>query len=314
MDVHTSTASLRKIVLALIGEGRYAEAETRLRPSLDDPSATEFRFLLAWALLGQGAYGEGFQLWEQSRFSAGTAPTGKPHMPVPQWDGGEIRTLILLPDQGLGDQIQFARYIEALRARGVDAHLVPRPEMSDLFLASGYTLATKGMRYDAWAYIGSLPALLKVEEVLPLEGPYLFAPKIDAPALRSGARIGFVWHGDSKHANDSRRSLSRTDADILLRRSDVVSLQQEDTGFKTMAQTAALIEKLDLVVSVDTSVAHLAGALGKPTWVLLPRRFTDWRWMLERSDTPWYRSMTLLRQSDDGIWTPTLSQLINQLP
>jgi hypothetical protein len=171
----------------------------------------------------------------------------------------------------------------------------------------------------------SLPHLLRTRlDTIPAEVPYLYAEEAaDRLGTRDGRlRVGLVWAGNPQHKNDRRRSLN---PDVLaplasLRDIQWFSLQPGTTtpppldlvdrtaDLTDFADTAALLMQLDLVVTVDTSVAHLAGALGRPVWILLPYA-ADWRWLVERSDSPWYPSARLYRQSAPGDWPSVVERL-----
>ncbi len=125
-----------------------------------------------------------------------------------------------------------------------------------------------------------------------------------------GMRVGLVTRGNPSHANDANRSLPPAEAARLRALpATVVGLDPAETGALDFADTAAIVDQLDLVISVDTAVAHLAGAMGKPCWVLIPSVETDWRWLRERSDSPWYPSMRLYRQPRPGDWSLAIDRI-----
>ena len=192
--------------------------------------------------------------------------------------------------------------------------------------------------FDFHASLMSLPALFETDEGnIPAAGGYLTAdPDLWLQWLsrlppRTRPRIGLVWAGNPDHLNDHNRSIRLEDLTALFGLdADWIILQREvseadgrrlaDHGnvhlfgpeFADFADTAAVISELDLVISVDTSVAHLAGALGKPVWILLPF-MPDWRWMLDRSDTPWYSGAKLFRQASPGRWNDAIDDVVAQI-
>jgi tetratricopeptide (TPR) repeat protein len=257
------------------------------------------------------------------------------------------RTILLHWEQGLGDTLQFCRYaplVAALGARVVLEVQAPLacvvaslPGVSQV-LAYGEPLPD----FDVHCPLLSLPLALhtRVDDV-PADVPYLRAPQACVPQWRErlgprrALRVGLMWSGSTTHRNDRNRSLTLQQLweqllqpvlDIRPDALEVYSLQKEirpgdaacldahpalihfGQALKDFGDTAALVDQMDLVISVDTSVAHLSAALGRPTWVLLPW-LPDWRWLLERQDSPWYASMRLFRQSRRGDWTAVLDRL-----
>jgi tetratricopeptide (TPR) repeat protein len=247
----------------------------------------------------------------------------------PLWLGAESlagKTLLLHNDQGFGDSIQFCRYIPHLAERGASVILeIDRSLKSLLSSVAGITqCVVKGEtlpHHDLQCPLASLPlAFDTMIETIPSRVPYISidgnAPRWEA-FLGSAARprIGIVWSGNPDHTNDRNRSLPLkalkplfdTTAQFVslqknARESDLAVLREHGgildaaPELESFADTAALIQQLDLVISVDTSVAHLAGALGKPVWILLPY-VPDYRWLLDRDDTPWYPTARLYRQT-----------------
>jgi len=254
-----------------------------------------------------------------------------PRFPQPMWLGEgpiEGKTILIHVDEGLGDTIQFARYLPMVAARGARVVLVV--ERAAHALLSGLagvsrclTLGDTLPAFDLHCPICSLPLALGTRlDTIPSATSYLPLPaesRVRAWQDRLGAhnrlRVGLVWSGNPEHGNDHNRSLPlRTlsrlldvdatfvslqkdprpnDQAVLLERTEIVDLTAYLTDF---TETAALANCLDLVITVDTSVAHLAGALGCPTWILLPYT-PDWRWLLDRDDNPWYPTVRLFRQT-----------------
>jgi hypothetical protein len=307
----------RHLIHLLESQHRWAEAADVAREAVSRFPRPELKVTLATLLLGLGQYAEAWPLLEaRAQLAAGQV---RPNLPYPEWDGRPIRSLTVWDEQGSGDTIQFARFIPDLAARGITVTLFARPELADLFTGLGATVVRAEGKMqipiaDAWAMIGSLPHRLGVTlETLPAQSGYLTASDERrakwAGKLRPGARVGVVTKGKPGHANDANRSLPYAATAFLLSMPGAESLLPGETRLPLgdFADTAAVIEQLDLVISVDTAVAHLAGAMGKPTWLLLPWLSEDWRWLHDgRTDSPWYPSMTLYRQARPGDWAGVL--------
>lgn len=276
-------------------------------------------------------------------------PTARhPQFQRPMWLGDEDiagKTILVAADEGLGDTIHFARYVPMLAEQGARVILVVQDPLHRLMSAlSGASLCVPRSAmgtlpaFDLHCPISSLPLAFRTRlDTIP-SGPYLPAPPdrlVQAWEARLGPRarlrVGLVWSGDPLHVNDETRSIplrkfSRIldvdadfvslqkaprphDAAVLRERSDIVDLTAALTDF---TETAALIACLDLVITVDTSVAHLAGALGRPTWILLPWT-PDYRWLLDRADSPWYPSVRLFRQSETRDYDSVLDRVRDAL-
>jgi hypothetical protein len=253
-------------------------------------------------LLRGGRFAEGWKLYEER----GPRLEWSQHLSFPEWKGGPIGSLLVLPEQGLGDMIQFARYVAELRTRGVRVTLIAPTDLTRLFEPLGATIVAMASdvavaRHDAWALIGSLPGLFgATAENIPA-APYL-------SAAAGGRGIGLATKGRPSHPRDAERSLPDELAAEMRAWPGVMSLHPEDTGAADMEDTARIIDRLELVIAVDTAVAHLAGAMGKPCWLLLPHR-ADWRWMTERTDSPWYPQHRLYRQSEPGNWREVIDRV-----
>ena len=291
-------------------EGRLQEAEVLFRHSLaETPDNDEARINLAMAVLAQGRLSEGSALYE-ARLARMSSPT----LPVPRWNGGALdgKRVLIWPEQGLGDQIMVARYVHRLAARGCDVTFVCAPALVRLFEQSlpATVLPARGTINfpdpDVWLWAMSLLAAMGGT-------PTPNAPYLRANPNRKQFRIGVATRGSPTNINDEHRSLPDEVASALLSLPEAGSLLPEDTGAVDMLETAEIIAGLELVISVDTSIAHLAGALGKPIWILLPAYATDWRWQLERRDTPWYPSAQLFRQPVPGDWTSVVSSVRHAL-
>jgi len=311
----------------LLDDGHRFEDALELRRELVrlQPQDDAARLELAIALLRLERYAEGWAAYE-ARFSLPAIAADRPKLPQPEWDGRPVRTLTVWDEQGVGDAILFARFLPALRLRGIEPTLICRPSLAALFETLGVAVISATGRIhapvaDAWAMIGSLPRLLQVDEAaLPGPVPYLAAPQDRRAAWRPrigpGARIGVVGRGNPAAPHDAVRSLPPEGVAFLYTLPGATPLTpgHSPLPLQDFADTAAVIECLDLVIAVDTAVAHLAGALGKPCWVLLPYVSTDWRWLYGRTDSPWYPSVTLYRQPAQGDWAGALRAIATDLP
>ena len=285
---------------------RYGEAVALYREVLARaPGRAEAEQNLCLALLGAGDLGEGFRRYDL-RFQRRVGRVQKPALSFPEWRGEPLagRSILVWLEQGYGDQIMFARFVPVLAALGASVSILTPPPLTRLLAALPARIieaagAVSIPRHDYWIMPASIPGRLGVTaETLP-RAPYL-------PGAASGAGLGVAWRGDPRHPNDAHRSLPPALGAALLALPGAVSLLPEDTGAADFEATAALIRGLARVVTVDTSIAHLAGAMGKPTWVLLPALNCDWRWQGGRADSPWYPSARLFRQPAPGAWEPVL--------
>lgn len=326
---------------ALQALGFITEAESDCRKALIiAPDFAQAHWNLALNMLLQGHYSEGWReydwRWRKADF---TSPHR--HSNIPRWDGSPLngRTILLHAEQGFGDAIQFVRYAPLVVQRGGSVILEAHPELVSLFqgIAGVQTIIPFGApvpKFCLQAPLLSLPQIFNTTlGNIPTKVPYLTTPiayrekwislMLNQPAA---LRIGLVWAG--KSYPDPLRSCRLTDlANIADKDSATFFSLQIGAGseacekppigmrlvdlthqIKDFADTAALIDQLDLVISIDTAVAHLAGALGKPTLLLLPFA-PDWRWLLKRSDSPWYPSMRLFRQSQQPDWGPPIEEL-----
>ena len=290
---------------------------------------------LALLLLGNFQRGwEGYEWrWKTEDFSTSLREFRKP-----QWKGESLegKAILLHAEQGLGDTIQFIRYAPLVKRRGGKVIVECQAPLQRL-LSSIPEIDHLIVRGEAWPEFDfqlplmSLPRVFETDlQSIPNEVPYLGAPEISAPELGpgNGLRVGLVWSGSRQHKNDRNRSiplgmferlmslegvrffsiqvdLRAEDAPTLSRFDRIVDLRECLTDFSI---TAAVIKKLDLVISVDTAVVHLAGALSRPVWTLLPFA-PDWRWLLGRSDSPWYPTMRLFRQPSPGDWASVFAEV-----
>jgi len=285
----------------------FAAAEKALREALGQAGeqAPMIRAILGQIILAQGRWVEGFGLLDAWRQVAGHKASAAPELALPRWAGEPLngRCLLIWCEEGLGDQIMYARFARELLEARENVVLAVRPELQPLLAKTGFRTAAKGDVVQAELYIPSsaLPAAMMAGRDAPPALPYLSAePK------RTGARIGVVTRGNPNHWNDRHRSLAEPEAAWLRDALGAIDLAPESTGARNFLETAEIIAGLDLVVSVDTSVAHLAGAMGKPVWVLLSAFGVDWRWQLAEATTPWYPTMRLYRQAAPGCWREVL--------
>lgn len=293
--------------LTLEDEGRYAEAEAALRAGIARaPDNGELKARLGRMRLREGDFAEGWPLFEHRQIEISAQVRGRPKLSFPEWRGEGVGSLLVFTEQGYGDQIQFARYLRVLVQRGVEVTFVCAPDLMGLFQPLGARLipAIAGQalpRCDAWSMLLSLPHLMNTRLPTIPGAPYL-------PGAAGGSGVGVMATGNPRHVRDAERSLPPKVAARLLDRPGAVNLAPEATGARDFLDTARIIQGLAEVISVDTAVAHLAGAMGKPTRLLLPF-VPDWRWLRDRTDTPWYPSMQLYRQPRRGDWDAVLTAL-----
>ncbi len=305
-----------------------------------DYASAHFNYSLALLTLGEFTEGWVEHEWRWKREDPKYRGRG---FAQPLWDGSRLdrRTILVHAEQGLGDAIQFIRYVPLVERRGGRVVVECKPQLVDLFstmsaidevIARGDPLPA----FDVYAPLMSLPHIFQTTAAtIPGDVPYLAAPPEAGPGLPdcpegTRLRVGISWAGSRINADDRTRSCRLSQFEPLWSIPGVAffSLQYDEAAAELadsagavrdlggrlgdFAVTAAIIERLDLVISVDTAVVHLAGALGKPVWVLIPFA-ADWRWMLDREDTPWYPTMRLFRQPALGDWASVFARVAGEL-
>ena len=359
-------AALKKFNEALRIMPDYAEAYINLGNALRDqglikealkkfeqaillrPDYSEAHCNRSLALLLNGNYLEGWKEYEWRLQKAGWKTTYPQYYEKPRWDGSPFidKRLFIYDEQGLGDTLQFIRYLPMVKERGgtiifetikpLLGLLQDFPGIDELVEQSPD--GKPGAEFDLYAPILSLPGIFETMiETIPAEVPYIHADsgKVGYWGSRfkgSGFRAGIVWEGRVQTYEQRKRSCALESFALLagIPGVQLIGLQKGEGSaqikgmakgivvtnlgeeFVDFTDTAGVIENLDLVISIDTAVAHLAGAMGKPVWVLLP--FTpDWRWFLDREDSPWYPTMRLFRQKNPGSWDAVLQHVEEEL-
>ena len=324
-------------------EEAAASYEMALRYEPESPSS-HWNLSLAWLQMGDFERGWREYEWRWQRPSTPPRPYRQP-----KWDGTPLdgRMVLLWCEQGLGDALQFVRYAPLVKERGGRVALECPGLLAPLLrtLAGVDALVAEGTPlppFDCHAPLLSLPFLVGTRlDTVPADVPYLSADPAGVEAWRdrlasvAGFKVGIAWQGNPHHKWDRWRSVPLTAFAPLAELPGVrlVSLQQgpgseqlragkarfpvtelgERWGASSAwADTAAVMASLDLVVTVDTAPAHLAGALGVPVWVPLPT-LVDWRWLLDRDDSPWYPTMRLFRQRQLGEWEPVFARMAAEL-
>lgn len=330
------------LAVALRNAGEIDEALAVSRHAVAlDPEQPLAQYNHAHFLLMNGDFANGFEAYRWRRKSRSLSD-GDPTFSEPEWQGEPLdgRTLLLFAEYGLGDALHFVRYLPMVTARGGNIVLQVQPALASLLRSlPEVTVIPRGEPlppFDLQLPLMSLPRVFGTTlDTIPADVPYLHADPArllrwraalaDATALK----VGVAWAGNIRHKGDRQRSLSaeavlprlvmpgvqlyslqkepRPDDDRVLAalNRDIVDLAPALGDF---ADTAAAVASLDLVIAVDTSVAHLAGALGRPVWMLTPYAL-DWRWLRDREDTPWYPTMRLFRQRRPREWDDPLMRL-----
>ena len=344
-----SARSAFNLAMVQVESREFEEATTCLLHSLAlDPNFPPARLELGHLLLRKGEFKAGWLEYEW-RFRLEHTREALPKINAPQWNGMRLPhgRILLIGDQGYGDTIQFARYIPRVGERVGEVVLGCCQELLALIsqlpgIHRSFVRWEDIPGFSVFCPLSSLPHVFGTElETIPGATPYLkadpakvarWSARIRAAIGDSPLKVGIAWAGRTSHPNDRARTLRWSQLLPLTRIPGValVALQKEvpaadraefpgglgaldlTAEIDDFGDTAATIENLDLVVSVDSSAAHLAGALAKPCWVMLPW-IPDWRWLLDREDTPWYPSLRLFRQPSRGDWAATISRVANEL-
>lgn len=329
--------------LSYLEENRLQESMSWFKRVLAlNPDDAEAHWNMAFAFLLAGNFGEGWQEYEW-RFRKKNTTLIERKFSQPRWDGKDVKdsTMLLYAEQGMGDVIQFIRYVPLLTRKGATVIVECQQELASLIrnVEGVGEVIEKGRvlpPFDIWCPLLSLPQVFGTQsETIPADIPYLLVPqekirqwKEKVLSTPAALRVGLVWAGNPAHRNDRKRSIPVNLFRPLPAIKGIVlySLQKKRVfqnkesplvenslidymdEVKDFSDTAAFIDSLDLVISADTAVAHLAGALGKKVWTLLPFA-PDWRWMLNRAESPWYPTMRLFRQPKFGDWESVIDEI-----
>jgi len=330
---------------ALKEKGEFDEAITYYQRSLQlSPDLVDAHFNMSLIFLLLGNFEEG---WKEYEWRWKLKDFYRRSFSQPSWDGYDIKglTILLYAEQGLGDTIQFIRYVPLVAQQGAKVAVECQRGLTSLLknVAGIQEIIAHGEKlseFDIHCSLLTLPLVFDTTlEDIPAQVPYIKADSILVQKWHekiildnSKFKIGLVWAGDPRLKDDRTRSCSLEIFSPLAQINGITfySLQKGETAnqaknppegmklidyteeIKDFSDTAALIENLDLVISVDTAVVHLAGALGKPVWTLLPF-VPDWRWLLKREDSPWYPTMRLFRQPSRGDWNTVIANVLNKL-
>jgi hypothetical protein len=310
-----------------------------------EPSNPQAYWNKAVSLLLEGNFSQGWTFFE-SRKLVPALKVGVRTFPQPEWDGKASlngKTIFLYSEQGYGDTVQFARFAKTLAGQGAKVVLGVQPELVDILssMSADFSFVVDGdalPHFDYHCALLSLPGLLGIDASnIPFSDHYLSSHPAALAAWKkrlgpaTHPRVGLVWKGNATHGNDKNRSIaladfllhlpagieyekkkkdiSQAEAHLLNQHPNILHFEHDIHSF---SDTAALCQIVDLVVSVDTSVGHLSAALGKKTILLLPLN-QDWRWLLKRTDSPWYQNLELIRQAKVRDWGNVFAELNSRL-
>ena len=339
--------------LAYYNLGIFSEAKGNIFEALEhydksielDKDFSDAHWNKSLILLLLGRYEEGWKEYEY-RFKK-KQPSDKRIFNKSKWDGSLLngKKILVISEQGFGDNIQFIRYLPLIKEKGGEIILECKKEIEKLFndsfeinrVIEKNLEVVPDVEFDVYIHLMDLPSIFNTNLInIPNKFPYLkadsglvinFKEKINK--ISNGKfKIGIIWSGNPNQENDKNRSASFDNFKLLKKIPGVVlfSLQKGEAAgqlddpdiidlsnnIANFADTAAIIENMDLIVSVDTSVTHLAGAMGKQTWVLLAHK-ADWRWLIDRHDSPWYPSVKLFRQKNPGDWDNLLNEVNEEI-
>jgi len=334
---------------SLRDEGQCIEAIDNYKQAIRlKPDYGEAHWNMSLTHLLSGNFIEGWKGYKWRRNIDLKILIGHHYTDKPRWDGTpfEGKRILVHYEQGLGDNIQFVRYLPMIKARGgtvIFETLKPLIALLQGFpgadqIVENHPDGKPSVDFDVYTSLLDMPNIFGTTlDTIPAEIPYIHAEPLKAEYWRnklagSSFKVGIVWAGSPTHGNDRYRScklkcftpLTTIENVCLfgLQKGKAAAQMDEMAGilpivniskeFDDLTDTAAAIENLDLVISVDTSVLHLAGAMGKPAWALLPYA-PEWRWMLNRQDSPWYPTMKLFRQKEWGQWEPVFNQVAQEL-
>ena len=306
-----------------------------------DPENETARFNRAVSYLLMGDYTRGWPAYED-RWNFEHLKGALPNLPKPKWTGQDLKdkTILVIGEQGLGDTIQFSRFVINLTEAGAKVVLVVASTMVSLFDPNAIAFGDALPEYDYWTPIMSIPGFLgtTLENLSsPLSYLYVDSSLIKPWQQRLGhkkkLRVGFSWSGRRDTWIHQHKSVPFNQIVEMIKYNpqyEWINLQVDATNEESqvlselgcatypgtitcMADSAALISCMDVVVSVDTAVSHLAAALGKTTWIMLNQYGVDWRWLLNRADSPWYPTARLFRQPSMGNWGPVITEITRHL-
>jgi Flp pilus assembly protein TadD len=335
---------------SLQNAGRLDEAIVAASKAVElEPHRPVLHGNLGMLLLLKGNFEEGWPEYEwRCQTREWSRDPARERFNHPRWDGSELggKRILLHPEQGFGDTIHFVRYASLIAQRGGKVIVECYPPLDRLLktvpgVEQVVVCGTPLPEFDVQSSMMTLPLIFNTRlETIPANIPYISAAPEDvekwrarfAQAQKKGLKVGLAWAGQPKHENDKERSIPLMDLAPLASAPGVhfYSLQKEFGGDQAQnpppgmrlidwtedihdfADTAAMMMSLDLIITVDTAIAHLAGALGRPTWVMVPSS-PDWRWMTGRSDTPWYPTLRLFRKPGLRQWAPTVQQISREL-
>ena len=330
--------ALNNIGLWYADHGETHKAMSYYQQAIDlQPEFSASHINLSMAQLLLGNFEEG---WEEYEWRFKTIDN---KFKQPSWDGTDFsdQTLLIHTEQGLGDTIQFFRYLPMVQEKGGKIIFQCQKSLHPLLQDYKYfdqiiTEEDQAEDFHLHCSLLSLPRIFGTDiDNIPSQKSYInikkHSQKLPPAANSTKLKVGIVWAGNPDHRNDTYRSMRVKDLQDILKLDDITfySLQKnlpEDEKNNIFSEnfidcrniisdfhdTASLIDQCDLIISVDTSVAHVAGAMGKETLLMLPLS-TDWRWMLNREDTPWYPSITLFRQETLGDWQPVIQKIYQKL-